>query len=342
MKEPWLTALNSFKNVASAMQGIHWIARGIFKQKGYSWELRRAGEVKLGLWKKKLRPKSQRSPYPKRFILIPGFGDTPLSWFFVMSLLAPVLKKNFDEVVFIDFPGFGGFLSKERSFPTMDLMLSVLGDTLDSLKPHTILGHSLGGWITAHYAAQCGQGIRPSANRLNYSGPHSVILANPSGIFTDEKTKLGLISIFESSRKHGFEALRPHLFAKEPPWFGMLVADFQKFIRREDILQFMDSIRDEHVVEGIARQIKSKVWLLWGEKDTLVPASCSRVWLEKLNSEFKSEHHVILLKKSGHSPHLEQPTITAVILAQILAEKTPHRFGKRWWTVVGNELTPYG
>jgi pimeloyl-ACP methyl ester carboxylesterase len=108
-------------------------------------------------------------------------------------------------------------------------------------------------------------------------------------------------------------------------------------VQREDVGQFMDSVRDDHVLEKTACKIKSKVWLLWGEKDTLVPASCSTAWLRQLSAEFKGEHHAILLRHSGHSPQIEQPAVTAVIIAQILSKKIPHRMGRRWWTVVQNE-----
>src|SRR4051794_35918010 len=135
MIEPWMKTLASIKRSASFMRTVHWVAHRVFKGMGFQWELRRNGDLKLGIWRKTFKQKNQRSPYPKRFVLIPGFGDTPLSWYFVISLLEPVLKQNYDEIILIDFPGFGGFLSSERSFPTMDLMMSTVNDTLDSLKP---------------------------------------------------------------------------------------------------------------------------------------------------------------------------------------------------------------
>lgn len=331
MINPGLKVLNSLKNSASVMRSVHWIARGLFRQQGFHWEVRRKGELCLGIWKKTIRPRDQHRSYPKRFVLMPGFGDTPLSWHFVITLLQPLLNKHFDEIVLFDFPGFGGFLSREKSFPSMDLMISTVNDALDSLKPHTLFGHSLGGWLAGLYGAHCGSGERPVSNRLNYAGPHTLILANPSGVYPDETTKNEIISIFEHCRKKGFSMLRPHLFAKEPAWFPLIVPDFQKFIQREDIHQFMESVREDHVIEKIAHQIQSKVWLIWGEKDTLVPSACSEAWINSLNADRREHHQVVYLRESGHSPHLEQPAITAAILGQIIAQRTPHRLGSRWW-----------
>src|SRR4051812_5776338 len=83
---------------------LSWITRRIFTANGYQWEPRRSGEIKLGYWKKSLRSKDQRKSYPKRFVLIPGFGDSPLSWYSTISLLTPVLKGRYDEILLFDFP----------------------------------------------------------------------------------------------------------------------------------------------------------------------------------------------------------------------------------------------
>ncbi len=316
------------------MKSLHGIAAIFLKARNYQWELRRNGEVKLGYWRKILRPRDQKQPYPKRFVLIPGFGDTPLSWQGVVTLLLPVLKLHYDELILFDFPGFGGFLSREKSFPTMDLMRSTVSDTLDSLKPHTIFGHSLGGWLTAYYASLCGEGARPTSNRLNYAGPQLILLGNPSGVFSDLQMREDWESIFRRAMVDGFIALRPHLFASEPAWFRWMTAHFAQFVNREDTIQFMNSFRDDHCVDQVVSQIQSDIWLLWGEKDTLIPASCASTWLENLNPDLKEKHHAVLIKGAGHSPHLEKPAVTAAVIGQILSQKIPHSIGERWWKVL--------
>ena len=337
MPHPILHSLKLRKQDITILHGIHWVARGILQSQDYKWELRRTGETKLGYWRKTLRKRNSRSAYPKRFVLIPGFGDTPLSWQGVITLLTPVLKLHFDEVILFDFPGFGGFLSRERSFPSLDLMMTSLNDTLDSLKPHTILGHSLGGWLAAHYASLCGEGVRPTANKLNYSGPKKVLLANPSGIFPSLEVRNVWENIFRDAMVEGFKSIGPHLFAKKPFWFGLLSTHFNEFLSKDDILQFMKSFREDHCLDRAVEKIQSDVWLIWGEKDTLVPASCAPAWLQHLSHSRKNQHHSVLIKDAGHSPHLEKPAVTAAVIGQILYEKTPHRYGRRWWKVPSRE-----
>lgn len=321
----------------TSLQGIHLFAKGYLKTIGYRWELRRHGEVRLGYWKKIYRAKDPRSAYPRRFVLVPGFGDTALSWYGVLVLLQPFLKSHFDEVVLLDFPGFGGFLSKDRAFPSMDLMRNVVSDTLDSLKPHTILGHSLGGWLAGYYASQWGQNKRPFSNPHQFSGPELVILANPSGIFKDLEVQNQWETLFRSTMEKGFQNLRPHLFAKEPFWFRGVSSHFSQFLKREDILQFMNSFREEHLLEKEAHHIQAQVWLLWGEKDSLIPASCSEKWLEALRKGPRKDHAAVLLRRSGHSPHIEEPAVTAAAIAQIISNRLPHRLGNRWWKVIQPE-----
>src|SRR5690348_3378109 len=98
------------RSVVKSAQGVntlrtlHWVAKAVYRAQGYRWEIRRNGEIKLGYWRKTLRKKDQRSPYPKRFVLVPGFGDTQLSWYWVVLLLQPVLARHYDELILLDFP----------------------------------------------------------------------------------------------------------------------------------------------------------------------------------------------------------------------------------------------
>ncbi len=324
-----------FREISLA-QGLHFLGRVMYQASGYRWEVRQSGDLKLGYWCKVLRKRNSRHSYPKRFVLVPGFGDSPLSWHGVILLLYPILKKRFDEIVLIDFPGFSGFLSQEKSFPSMDFMMKMFNDTMDSLKPHTILGHSLGGWLTVHYSGEFGTKKRVSAHQSSYEGPAQIFLVNPSGVFDDRSTREVCEALFKAAVSEGFDVLRPHLFAKEPSWFSWVSSSFSKFISREDIHQFIHSIKDEHDAQSIVPHIKAKVWLVWGKKDTLIPVSCARAWINCLNSkEIKS--NAIILNGVGHSPHIENPAAIAAVLGQIIFGKVPHRIGKRWWTVLGAE-----
>lgn len=335
------------------VKGVHRAAHFALSAAGYRFELRRSGEMKLGLWRKELRPVSRRTRKDtlKRFVLVPGFGDTPLSWLPVVAFLQPLLRQKYDEIVLLDFPGFSGLLSHEKSFPTMDLLIEKVFDTFDSLRPHTIFGHSLGGWLTSSYAGLCGSGQRPQGPRgapegapenldegakKKYSGPAMLILADPSGAFLNDELKESWKKLFSQMMEEGFQHLRPHVFAKEPFWFRFFVSEFASFAENEDIIEFMRSVRDDHFVEELLPHVKARVWLLWGERDTLCPSACAQGWLAKLPKETLAQ--TVMLKGIGHSPQLENPVLTAAVLGQMFGEKSQkwleHRLTKRWWDLL--------
>lgn len=305
------------------LKGLHWAAHRLLIVSGYRFEQRRSGELKLGLWRKSFRDSGR-----KRLVIVPGFGDTPLSWMPVVSLLTPFLRRNFDELILVDFPGFRGFLASSPAFHSMDLLMEKLFDAFDSLKPHTIVGHSLGGWLTARYAALCGKGERPlethPTRHRKYTGPESVILAGPSGAFGNETIREAWAERFRKARDEGFHHIRPHVFGKEPVWFRWMEPEFRRFMSSEAIAQFLSSVRDEHLVEDLLPDVRARVSLVWGEGDTLTPPICASVWLQKLPASCRAR--VVLLKKVGHSLQIESPALTAAALAQLLSDK-PERPG---------------
>ncbi len=326
--------LNLPLEIPTLLQSLHWATGALYRGMGFQWELHRNGDQKLGYWKIQFREKAAGRSYPKRFVLIPGFGDTALSWQAQVLMLQPIFRQEFDELILIDLPGFGGFLSSERAFASVDLMLSAVGDALDYLKPHTLLGHSLGGWLASSYASLCGQAKRPIANRLNYSGPESLILVNPSGVYSEDRVKEELAIIFKAAVKSGFLQLKPHLFLHEPFWFRYIEDHFRRLYQREDIAQLLESAKSEHDLKMSVGQIQSEIWMIWGEKDSLIPSSCLDAWLSCLNPALKDRHHAVVLKSVGHCPQLEAPWATSAVMGQILKNRIPAKLGGRWWKVL--------
>ena len=311
--------LKNFKN--PLFLSVHHILRGTFKRAGFEWELRQKGEAKIGLWRKKIRTRDRGVEVPKRLVVIPGFGDTPLSWLVPVLMSIPAIRADYDEVIFFDFPGFSGFLSREKCFSSMDALLEMASDTLDSLKPYAILGHSLGGWVASHYAGKCGERTRPLGNQKIYSGPEILVVADPSGVFDGPESEAEWEEKFTRVMDIGFEELRPHVFSKEPFWFPFLASEYIRFISKPDVLDFMRTFRKDHATNDLVTKIRAKTWVIWGDLDTLCPTRWIYQWLKILPSESRPQG--ILLKKVGHSPQIECPALTALVLAEILRGKVP-------------------
>jgi pimeloyl-ACP methyl ester carboxylesterase len=315
------------------MRSLHWAAAHAMRRAGYRWELRRSGELKLGLWRKSLRSgaTAARAKAVRKLVLIPGFGDTPMSWVGVLALLGPSLKKHYDEVVLVDFPGFSGFLAHEKAFHSMELLKNTLFDVLDSLTPQTLMGHSLGGWLATLYAVECEEGLRPktqtTGHGAGYQRPENLILADPSGVFSDEASSNELRDKFRKAleAEGGFDAIREHVFAREPFWIRWVSGQFAEFFRSQEVARFVESFEESHLInEPRLERLRSKVWLIWGEKDTLVPPTSIPVFLRKLNQEH-SLCRAILIKNAGHSPQIETPGALAVVLGQVFTEASGGR-----------------
>ena len=310
-------------------RGMGLAAGMLMRQAGYRQELRRNGDLKLALWRKSMRRKGAMPAKPRRFVLLPGWGDSPVSWLGVLGLLRPVFSRRYDEVVLFDFPGFQGSLFHERGFHDMDLLMTAVHDALDTLKPTTLMGHSLGGWLSGLYAGHCGTGARPLQKNFDYKGPELLILANPSGVFSSVTAREEWRHQINQLIENGFDQYRKVLFVREPIWFKLFGSKIREFFAREEVGQFIRSVRDDQLVEPLLSSIHCKVRLLWGEQDALIPAEWSEAWCKGLEN-----CECVLLRRTGHTPQMERPAVTAAVLAHFLLGKEPHRSGKYFWRIV--------
>lgn len=314
--------------MAKVFGNLHGVMNWVFTRAGYRWEVRRQGEQRIGLWRISLKRKSaQRKGRPHRLVVLPGFGDTPLSWFAPLMMIKPILSRKYDELVLVDFPGFHGFLSDEKCFESMDALIESTADLFDFLRPEAVLGHSLGAWLAAHYAADCGAGLRPKHGARHYTGPATVILANPPGVYGSDTEIEEWRQKFQNAITDGFDAFRPHLFASEPRWFKLFVSEFSGFMQREDTVAFMKSVRVDHNLHEKIGKTRAKVWLLWGEKDSLSLSSWVSRWMELLPGNAEA----LVIKRAGHCIQNESPGLTAFLLGQILLGIKPIRVGNPLW-----------
>jgi pimeloyl-ACP methyl ester carboxylesterase len=293
---------------------IHQWTNKSFQRVGFQWEERRLGESRLGLWRVPLRRAMPPVPARKRIVFLPGFGDTPLSWLGVLTGVMPYARKHYDELILADFPGFGGFLSHDPAFATLDSMMLAVGDLLDDLRPHALLGHSLGGWLVGNYAWECSTGIRPTRKSGRYSGPRLLVPIAAAGVAGSPDEREQFRAIFEKALNVGFNALRPHVFGSEPFWFRLMAAEFEKFLERPEITQFVRSAEDRHSLESKIKDIRSDIRVIWGDRDTLTPTSWSKIWIKESGEKASG----LWIPKTGHSPQIESPLMTTAALALAL------------------------
>ena len=171
----------------------------------------------------------------------------------------------------LDFPGFNGRLASEKCIPSMDLLVDAVSDLLDWLEPDTILGHSLGGWLTARYAADCGAGLRPKTGagtwlRGSQASPArggGRCLRKRGGARTGRPDLRGACRATAGSPRSG-RISSP----KSPAWFDWVADRFSKFAADSGIRQFTESVREDHLLEKSLGQVHACAPGSYGAKRT--------------------------------------------------------------------------
>jgi pimeloyl-ACP methyl ester carboxylesterase len=287
----------------------HQAALKIFEGLGFKFEVRHFGESRLGLLRWPIA-KPAPGTLPRRLLMVPGFGDTPLSWWTILAGLKPILRRQFDEVVLIDYPGFSGFLHEEAAFDSMDELLRVFREVVDTLKPEVLVGHSLGGWLAADYAIE-----RPDA------AIRQIILVDPGGIVPSEADRVVWRDLFNRALQSGSKHLLPHVFAKAPLLLPFFEEEFFSFLKSDEVRSFVASIEDRHLLNDRVGRIRADSIVLWGDQDTLNPVEWIDHWLGRLPADRKKMG--ILVRGSGHSPQVEKPGILIALFTQIFLGREP-------------------
>ena len=272
---------------------------------GYQFEPP-SGSPGIGLWRRRWRP--QASGRPRRLLLVPGFGDGPVSWLPVLWKLRPFLEESFDELLLADFPGYAGILHAETPFASMDALVAAFDTRVAAADPTALLGHSLGGWLCAGYAA--GSKAQP---------PRRLVLVSPGGVARSPESRAEFEGKVQQLLHEGIHAWRPHLFAREPLWFRLIIPGFSRSIARPELRSFLTSFRDEHSLETRLGGIADELRLVWGAEDTLIPAVCADAWRQRLSVP----PGVVFIPGIGHNPQLEAPAALAEVLRTALSPSFP-------------------
>lgn len=325
--------ISRLKPTKPLLRSAHWISSKALTQIGFQWDQHFVDEHPdsgLGLWRLKTSKGRTQRKKVERLVFVPGFGDSAVTWFPVFSLLSPLLARKFDEIVLLDYPGWHGFLHDDACFSSWDKLFKASTKTLDRLEPTVLMGHSLGGWVCASYAVKKSKQNRPSGVSKDYMGPKKLILAAPAGLYRSQQEIHQWKENFREAIEGGFDQMRSRMFAKEPFLFRFISSEFQSFFTRPDVIQLLRSFDPKKLLlKGQAHAISSPTWILWGDADQVNPFRWHRVWKDEMGQKLK----VVQIPKTGHSLHVESPTVVSAVLAQILFDKVPHPLGKLFYKV---------
>ncbi len=240
-------------------------------------------------------------------VLVHGWASSSFSW----RRVIPHLSKRF-RVIALDLPGFGlsqrlpGGLDLE---PVRDLLIGLL-DRI-GVEDFNLVGHSMGGAISAYVAATTPERVR------------RLVLVNPS-LFGSEGGRRPLA--MELARRRPIGDLMVRFMVRKSVVRSVLE---KVYVRREALDEetvdgYYESVRNSgktlleafRIIQGfdpgLMRGLRCPVLFVLGRHDALVPYERNLELARGIGAE------VFVDESSGHNPHEENPEEISRVIAGFL------------------------
>ena len=229
----------------------------------------------------------------RTIVLVHGVNDQAGTW---VSVVGPLMKEF--RVVAIDLPGHGESEPAIGPLP-MKLMTDALTAVIDresKQKPVTLVGNSMGGWVSMLYAAD-----HPS--RIEH-----LVLEDSSGMMWD----LSDVPLFPKNREEALRLMR----MVHGPQAKIADAMLDSIIRLAPTLPQARVLQAGilgSLVDGRLASLTMPVTLIWGGHDGLLP----RAYAEALHSRIPGATlHII--EPAAHIPHRQAPAEFLKVLRETL------------------------
>lgn len=248
-------------------------------------------------------------PHAQTVVLVHGLGHwTQAAWGNLVPLLDPALR-----IVAFDLPGFGASDRPDVRYDSA-FFSRVTESVLDQLVPgaFTLVGHSLGGYIAANYAAAHSERVE------------RLVLIAPAGFLRAARFVYALLG---SQFARFFFMQRPsRAFVRRTMAQSVLAAtsiDDAVYARAADLAQepeirrafagvYMGAMQDfAHAKPLHARlaTFRGPVLIVWGKHDRYIPIKA----LEPTRAVYP-QASVLMCERSGHLPMVEEPALLAAAL----------------------------
>jgi pimeloyl-ACP methyl ester carboxylesterase len=266
---------------------VHGLTRHIWLKMGvYELDLRLAG-IMTHLY---VRHRPTRIATPP-VVLIHGIADNALTW----ALLLPPMAQWAGTVYAVDLPGFGlsGY-PRGRRYATIREHVAVIRDLITTQigQPALLVGNSLGGWIAA---------------RLTLEAPELVagtVLLDPGGAMLGGRADWEpFVQTVAVPDLRTVRAIYRQMFGQVPLPLYLGQRSFQALFLRDPVTQFVAAAdENEFFRPAELQQLQRPVGLVWGERDTFLPAGSREFFMQHL-----PQPQVLTLPGCGHLPQRERP-----------------------------------
>jgi abhydrolase domain-containing protein 6 len=233
----------------------------------------------------------------KTLVLLHGLGTSSSTWVHLLPALDPAWT-----VLALDLPGFGFSTVRDgesffRFHELYNAVVTFIGETITT--PFVLLGHSLGGWLAAKYAADHGESLR------------RLILVNNAGILhegtIDQAYAFDLRSVRDLSR------LLNTLWMRYPWYFKPFYPAILHDLRERHVSEFVRSIQPGDFVNEDLKRLMTRVSIVWGTADRLFAMKSVEIMKEAI-----PRAQIDLMDDCGHVPQLEKPKEFTGIIRNIL------------------------
>jgi abhydrolase domain-containing protein 6 len=226
-------------------------------------------------------------------VLVHGFGASADSW----NRFAKPLTKRY-HVIAPDLPGWGASTRLESASYGYPVQVERLHQFLSQLKLARVhlVGHSMGGFISAAYAAR----YPDEVITLGLIAPHGMVEPEPSELA--QSVAKGDNWLVASSHQE-FDRLLNNIFAKRPYTPKSVLRylanhTIRNSAKSSQIFEEMQT-NDPLLSERLAK-IAAPALIIWGDQDRVLHVSSANLFRQGIkNSE------VMVIQGSGHMPPVE-------------------------------------
>jgi abhydrolase domain-containing protein 6 len=230
-------------------------------------------------------------------VLVHGLGTSSSSWIKTLKYL-----KRSHRIVALDLPGFGfSTAHPARGFNTLEEHVDALSQLLAAVgEPSVVLvGQSLGGWISARYAARFPQRVQ------------HLVLIDTAGV--DYPGVESLRDLFTLTSVQDTRRLLSSLWYRYPWYFRPFAGSIYRELMSRKMNELVASVdRSDFLADELAL-LRMPVTIIWGKQDMAISVASIDILKEKI--PHAATH---LIDHCGHVPQLESPEILAGILNTVL------------------------
>jgi len=278
--------------------GALWLAaHGTYRAWGFRSRLLRAGERNLHRYDR--RGEGRAPPV----LLVHGMGGNAAGFLPIVRAVARASRR----VVVLDLPGHGRSRLGRGEAPAtlLECAQGVGAALLELEEPAVLIGSSLGGALSLFAAA-----VLPEQTA-------GVVGLNPAGAPLVGRDREAVVTAFRGGSVAAALEMNRRLYQRPSRLGWFFARDLARHWASPPVQQFVSEIGADTPGLGldVLGQVQSRVLILWGEGDRILPASSVDYFRAHLRNGT-----VETIPRCGHLPMVESRRFVAARIARFLAE----------------------